>query len=964
MSVYGRITPLLTLLLGAFGPLPVPVALPADEYFEEAPLRPPAELGFVLKHGRRIPSRGQVSVLTVFAQFPDDEPNDVALPEYAFDLFDPALPGSFTHFYHTLSLGQLQIHATVLPKRYTSHRSAAAYPPTRTQEETEVPVTGFGRFALEILRQVDDDYDLGRFDNDGPDGRPNSGDDDGYVDFVFIILRRRPPDFLFRAADGVVTLGFQEPYTSADTSASGGSIGIRGGFYLGTVLLGKGYARTVGVMAHEFGHALGTEPLPDLYDRSHQLDPDQPAAAYSAGIGGWGLMGQGTLGWQRDGRVDGPNPFCAWSLEQLGWISAANGRLVPIRSDTTGVRLADLYRGGILYKIPLRTPVLRSSVLPAEYLLLEYRGRATHYHRHDPGEGLLVWHVRSSLRHGSQNNLEENKLVDLVCADGLFRDAGYDTGRDSAPHQGYDNLDFWTPDRQQSYREAHRGNSGDSTDLFDGTRFTRLDARSNPSSLFGDDQPPAYTGPAIRLVERQDGALVVDIDRPRWAGTIRSSVQWAGDILVDGDLTVAPEGEVVVYPTARVRVAGRDRLQGGLDPSLVEIHLQGGLRLVGQGVRLISSRRFEAVQADSFVFEPAVPGDRWYGIVTDEPLDPRLVLRATGPVPTQDALGIPTAVLEEATPTAPDTFSLGLNYPNPFSRETTLPYTLPRGGPVQLDIYNALGQPVRRLVDEYREAGAHRAVWDGLDEAAQRVASGVYLYRLEAGGGWAAHRKMLFLPAGFARLPDLDRWLQSQEVDGSGLPAELAGATEQTIGFTLDLDAERAAYQIGRLWTDLQVLDRYGADPTALRSAIGRFGPLLEPFDPAARRTVEVLLAPLSPGDAQRLVELGRVLEHLARTHGEVAGLYFHLGTWLQSLRAATLAARRRAAPLGDILDLGADAATARHFADALRQAGAAENPATSLVALARRLEADPHTLRELGAVLDAVARFEEGMGP
>ena len=43
----------------------------------------------------------------------------------------------------------------------------------------------------------------------------------------------------------------------------------------------------------------------------------------------------------------------AWSLEQLGWISADNGRLVEVRHDTTGVRIADLYQGGTIFKIPL-----------------------------------------------------------------------------------------------------------------------------------------------------------------------------------------------------------------------------------------------------------------------------------------------------------------------------------------------------------------------------------------------------------------------------------------------------------------------------------------------------------------------------------------------------------------------------------------------------------------------------------
>ena len=50
--------------------------------------------------------------------------------------------------------------------------------------------------ALEIIQDLDVDTDLGRYDNDGPDGLPNSGDDDGYVDFLFIVMRSTPPGSL------------------------------------------------------------------------------------------------------------------------------------------------------------------------------------------------------------------------------------------------------------------------------------------------------------------------------------------------------------------------------------------------------------------------------------------------------------------------------------------------------------------------------------------------------------------------------------------------------------------------------------------------------------------------------------------------------------------------------------------------------------------------------------------------
>ncbi len=66
------------------------------------------------------------------------------------------------------------------------------------------------------------------------------------------------------------------------------------------------------------------------------------------------------------------------------------------------------------------------------------------------------------------------------------------------------------------------------------------------------------------------------------------------------------------------------------------------------------------------------------------------------------------------------------NYPNPFNPETVIPYRLAHAGPVQLTIYNVLGQPMRRLMSRVQEAGDHIARWDGRTDGGQGVAAGVY----------------------------------------------------------------------------------------------------------------------------------------------------------------------------------------------------------------------------------------------
>jgi hypothetical protein len=76
----------------------------------------------------------------------------------------------------------------------------------------------------------------------------------------------------------------------------------------------------------------------------------------------------------------------------------------------------------------------------------------------------------------------------------------------------------------------------------------------------------------------------------------------------------------------------------------------------------------------------------------------------------------------------PDRFELQGNYPNPFNPVTTIQYELPEVVHVTLDVFDMLGHRVARLIHETQLPGVHSTVFDAGD-----LASGVYLYRLQAG---------------------------------------------------------------------------------------------------------------------------------------------------------------------------------------------------------------------------------------
>ena len=72
-------------------------------------------------------------------------------------------------------------------------------------------------------------------------------------------------------------------------------------------------------------------------------------------------------------------------------------------------------------------------------------------------------------------------------------------------------------------------------------------------------------------------------------------------------------------------------------------------------------------------------------------------------------------------------------FPNPMVGATTLALTMPRTGPVSLEMYDVAGRLVRRVADGPLEAGRHEIPWDGRDAAGVDVPSGIYFCRLKVG---------------------------------------------------------------------------------------------------------------------------------------------------------------------------------------------------------------------------------------
>lgn len=285
-----------------------------------------------------------------------------------------------------------------------------------------------GNMLIAVLDSVSNraggDTVWNQFDNDGPDGVPNSGDDDGDVDFV---------TFLQPTVDGAcstpgvwahrfVIAGWNggSKYVTKTPRRNGAGQPIAGQFVRvnnytiqsqvgGASGCGAGFIMPIGTVAHETGHAFG---LPDLYDTD-------VSGSGTEGIGEWGIMGSGNYS-----RAYSPTGYDAWSLNELGWVTVDT--LNASRTVKTGPRqasdtifLARLEANNELLLIENRQAVESDTAAlnPGGNTAANCRSNCL------KGPGLLLWHIDlgriASGRPSNRINTGSIQGVALKQADGL-----------------------------------------------------------------------------------------------------------------------------------------------------------------------------------------------------------------------------------------------------------------------------------------------------------------------------------------------------------------------------------------------------------------------------------------------------------------------------------------------------------------------------------------------------------------
>jgi len=706
---------------------------------------------------------GTGSCLVILWEFADHPADQVNHPASAYDdmMFSTGTfpTGSMNDYYLEVSYGQYGVGGTVTD--WTT--AASTYASYANGDGSQDAYTARAMLQDAIVA-LDPVIDFSQFDNDGPDGVPDSGDDDGLVDALFFV----------HAGPGQEQSGDPADIWSHAWALPGGQATNDGvmvyRYSVEPEEFTNGDQITVGVFAHEYGHVLG---LPDLYDTDYS----------SQGIGEWGLMSGGS--WTRRDAGDpgsSPSHMTAWCKMQLGWLTP-----VEITGDTPGLTVVPAETSPVAYK------VFRNGFAGAnEYYLFENRRRLgfdeglvrrQQTMGYDDPEGLIIYHVDEN---ASGNGNDLHRLVDVVDASPWFDGQG----------GWWENLDgsFIV------YNKVWNYNRGDNGDLWPG--FTAVNADSSEWVLprdrttFNDTSVPAAgdyecgtTGLSLENIALAGVDVTLDVSlsgavdaAPANVATggvwdfetgaeewqfCNSFVHWdqtqAGGCAGSGGLWFGTDGWAYcngvgygnswndfTWITVGVETAGgpqvelthRYELEPGYDYAYLEVRPWGD----GVWTELASFNGTSGCTSGSWAIPSPVlaasdPDGNGVGAV-----DVRLRMTSDGGWSSADGsfCGIGWWVDRVAVtslypagvnpPGAALTAALESPVPNPFNPQTVLRYSVPAGArDVTLAVFDARGRLVRRL-DAETSAGWHEAVWNGRTDRGARAASGLYFARFVADG--------------------------------------------------------------------------------------------------------------------------------------------------------------------------------------------------------------------------------------
>lgn len=690
-----------------------------------------AQTGGLYKPSQNAPGQ-YLRVLFVFAQFSGDNRTFpdwtyLQLPTYANNLVATTTASQYNSFtlsdyWKRMAMGNYDIIGDVYPNVIT----------LRSEDWYRTNNKWFQDANINVLDSINGKVDFKKYDNWGFDSGTNSfvfnpRNGDGYLDMMYIIYRT-PKDSLrwfsrgYGYFGGIAVLGENFTYTAHDGSIIDGNwlshlasgITIRKG--AGTYL-----PNFIGLLAHELGHYL--------------FGGDHPVTS--------GIMGGGTFA------------LSGWERERLGYIA-----YTPAYQDNFTITLQDYVNTGQVLKIP----VPGSS---DKYFLVENHQRLSKYDQIMQGgplqgafdtttrlgKGIYVWLIRNGnyfppsvdvkTANGNWNWVYDG---DFYAGPGWYDGklwAGYlpktkrgSVNRDDTGKSDRYPLHIWWNSHWASkwvdinpltkQYELTRNVVGLETHPFN-YNYTRLFTPwSSPSTyvdgvtnlsmqVFSEDEYNNII--TLKVFNTYNSSLNLPPSKPQ---NLKVTANGYNQAL----LTWSPNIEPDVISGGKYRIY-RTSTEGGPPTTfwyLTEINAYNGgvacTSFVHEDVYVGSGphKLYYRITAVDNLGNPSVPSD-YDWVAWDQNMQKQ---------GTND-----NVVITE--------YKLHKNFPNPFNPQTTIQYDIKDRGLVEIKVFDILGKEVANLVNEVKEEGIHKIVFD-----ASNLPSGVYIYSLRV-NDFVQNQKMTLL---------------------------------------------------------------------------------------------------------------------------------------------------------------------------------------------------------------------------
>jgi immune inhibitor A len=323
-------------------------------------------------------------MLVIPALFASSTASAVTQRDLQQRFFDgPSQGGTLAAYFREVSGDRFTLRGTVTPWVHTQ------------VELVDVALGGEGTegasteddYVIQAIRAVDANINFGAYDNDGPDGRPNSGDDDGIVDGGVVVITAEigrhcgPQGGIWPHFSPLTVPGASDGlFRVADQTPTGGRIAVKAYVILPAATCSGSTLTGIGIAAHELMHLLFQAP--EMYSIGGASSP-APGDGRLWRIGCWDVMSAGSA-WGCGSSLGFPESFTPvhpdpWVKELVGWVAA----------DTIGIVTDTLLT---LHPAALGGHTVRALIKPGEYWEIEYRQRLG-FDANVPASGVLIYHV-------------------------------------------------------------------------------------------------------------------------------------------------------------------------------------------------------------------------------------------------------------------------------------------------------------------------------------------------------------------------------------------------------------------------------------------------------------------------------------------------------------------------------------------------------------------------------------------